>query len=163
MKKTLGEKINNLRKQKGMTQDDLAEKVGVSSQAVSKWEKNLSIPDLPILIELSDFFHITLDDLVKEKENTVCFVPKEERKNINDMFLRVNIESVQGDKVKVNLPLALVKMAVDMNIEIPQFNGIDILKGLDINMIISMIENGAIGKLVEIESSDGDIVEVTVE
>ena len=54
-------------------------------------------------------------------------------------------------------------MAVDMDIEIPQFNGIDILKRIDINMIISMIESGVVGKLVEIESSEGDIVEVTVE
>ncbi len=163
MKRTLGEKINSLRKQRNMTQDELAEKMGVSSQAVSKWEKGLSIPDIPILIELSDFFHITLDDLLKEKEDTVSFIPKEERKNINEMFLRVNVQSMQGDKVKINLPLALIKMAVDMDIEIPQFNGIDILKRIDINMIISMIESGVVGKLVEIESSEGDIVEVTVE
>lgn len=161
MKRTLGEKINSLRKQRNMTQDELAEKMGVSSQAVSKWEKGLSIPDIPILIELSDFFHIALDDLLKE--DTVSFIPKEERKNINEMFLRVNVQSMQGDKVKINLPLALIKMAVDMDIEIPQFNGIDILKRIDINMIISMIESGVVGKLVEIESSEGDIVEVTVE
>ena len=97
MKRTLGEKINSLRKQRNMTQDELAEKMGVSSQAVSKWEKGLSIPDIPILIELSDFFHIALDDLLKE--DTVSFIPKEERKNINEMFLRVNVQSMQGDKV----------------------------------------------------------------
>ena len=46
--KTIGEKINTLRKQRNMTQDELAEKMGVSSQAVSKWEKDLSIPDMPV-------------------------------------------------------------------------------------------------------------------
>lgn len=59
---TIGEKISALRKQRKMTQDELAEKMGVSSQAVSKWETNMSIPDLPSLINLADFFGITLDE-----------------------------------------------------------------------------------------------------
>ena len=67
MKKTMGEKINDLRKLRKMTQDELAEKMGVSSQAVSKWEKDISIPDLPVLVELSEFFNISLDELVKER------------------------------------------------------------------------------------------------
>ncbi len=163
MKKTMGEKINDLRKLRKMTQDELAEKMGVSSQAVSKWEKDISIPDLPILVELSEFFNVSLDELVKERDETVRYVPMEARKNINEMFLRVNILSVEGDKVKVNLPLVFVKMAADMKIELPEFNGSEILKGLDLHMIISLIENGAIGKIVEIESSQGDIVEVMVE
>lgn len=163
MKKTLGQKISDLRKQRGMTQDELADVMGVSSQAVSKWENDLSIPDLPILMELSNYFNISLDDLVKEREETVRLVPKGERKNINDMFLRVNVTTLQGDRVKVNLPLVLVKMAVDMGVEIPQINGNDVLKNLDLNMIIQMIESGAIGKLVEVDSADGDHVEVVVE
>lgn len=163
MKKTMGEKINDLRKLRKMTQDELAEKMGVSSQAVSKWEKDISIPDLPILVELSEFFNVSLDELVKERDETVRYVPMEARKNINEMFLRVNILSVEGDKVKVNLPLVFVKMAADMKIELPEFNGSEILKGLDLHMIITLIENGAIGKIVEIESSQGDIVEVMVE
>lgn len=163
MKKTIGEKIYELRKRKGMTQDELAEKMGVSSQAVSKWEKDLSIPDIAILIELSDFFHITLDELIREKQQTVQYAPIEERKNFDEMFLRVHVSSVQGDIVKVNLPLAFVKIALQMNIEIPQFNGSDMLKNIDLNTIIMMVENGVIGKLVEVESSEGDLVEVMVD
>lgn len=163
MKKSLGNSISDLRKQKRMTQDELAEKMSVSSQAVSKWENDLSIPDLPTLIQLSEYFHISLDDLVKERDDTVRYVPMKERKQINDMFLRVNVESVQGDIVKVNLPLAIVKMAAEMSIDIPQFNGKDILGGLDLEQLMNMIEAGAIGKLVEVKSVDGDIVEVYVE
>ena len=121
--KTIGEKINTLRKQRNMTQDELAEKMGVSSQAVSKWEKDLSIPDLPVLLELSDFFHISLDDLVKEKEDSVQLVPEGQRKDINEMLLRVNVHTVKGDKVRVNLPLALVKIASQMDMEMLQFKG----------------------------------------
>lgn len=163
MNKTLGKKISELRKQRKMTQDELAEKMGVSAQAVSKWENDLSIPDLPILMELSDFFGVTLDDLVKDKKETVKIVPEENRKPLEQMFLKVNVKSVAGDKVKVNLPLAFVKMALDMGMEINAFGNGEYLKGIDFAMIFAMIENGAIGKLVEVESAAGDIVEITVE
>ena len=163
--KTIGEKINTLRKQRNMTQDELAEKMGVSSQAVSKWEKDLSIPDLPVLLELSDFFHISLDDLVKEKEDSVQLVPEGQRKDINEMLLRVNVHTVKGDNVRVNLPLALVKIASQMDMEMLQFKGSEVLKTLDLKAIVAMIESGVVGKIVEVESksSEGDIVEVTVE
>lgn len=161
--KTLGMKISELRKANKMTQDELAEKMGVSSQAVSKWENDLSIPDLPILIELANFFHITLDDLVKEKEESVSFVPEEGRKSIEEMFLRIYVDSVGGDRVRVNLPLVLVKMAYDMGLDIPQMTSNPSLKNLDLKMIMTMIESGVIGKIVEVDSADGDHVQVIVE
>lgn len=161
--KTIGEKINTLRKQRNMTQDELAEKMGVSSQAVSKWEKDMSIPDLPVLIELSDFFHVSLDELVKEKEDSVQLIPEGQRKDIDEMLLRVNVHTVKGDKVRVNLPLALVKIASQMDMQMLQFKGSEVLKSLDLKAIVAMIESGVVGKIVEVESSEGDIVEITVE
>ena len=62
---TLGEKISALRNQLGMSQGDLAEKINVSRQSVSKWETNTSVPELDKLIQLSELFQITLDELVK--------------------------------------------------------------------------------------------------
>ena len=79
---TIGEKISALRKQRKMTQDELAEKMGVSSQAVSKWETNMSIPDLPSLINLADFFGITLDELVRDRKPDVRLVPEEQRREM---------------------------------------------------------------------------------
>lgn len=161
--KTLGTKISDLRKARKMTQDELADEMGVSSQAVSKWENDLSIPDLPILIQLAEYFHVTLDDLVREKEKTVELVAEEDRKNIENMFLRIYVDSKEGDRVRVNLPLALVKMAVEMGLDIPSLTNNPALQGLDLNMIMKMIESGVIGKLVEVDGADGDHVEVIVE
>ena len=62
---TLGEKISALRDQHKMSQGDLAEKIGVSRQSISKWETDTSVPELDKLIQLSEVFHITLDELVK--------------------------------------------------------------------------------------------------
>lgn len=80
--------------------------------------------------------------------------------------MRVNILSSGGDKVKVNLPMTLVKVCMEIGVEIaPGFMGEqgDALKGIDLNKIVELVERGLIGKLVEIESADGDTVEVVVE
>lgn len=59
----LSEKIYALRRKSGMSQEQLAEKIGVSRQAVSKWEGGLSTPELDKLKALSDCFHVTIDEL----------------------------------------------------------------------------------------------------
>lgn len=61
---TLGERIKYHRKRLGMTQEQLAERMGVSPQAVSKWENNLSCPDISVLPELAALFGITVDELL---------------------------------------------------------------------------------------------------
>lgn len=78
---TLGEKISALRNQCGMSQSDLAEKMNVSRQSISKWETDTSVPELDKLILLSEVFHITLDELVKgnaslEQEDDESSVPE---------------------------------------------------------------------------------------
>ncbi len=64
----LGEKIYKLRNLHKMSQEDLAHKLNVSRQSISKWENNTSVPELEKLIQLSEVFQITLDELVKGKE-----------------------------------------------------------------------------------------------
>ena len=65
---SLSEKILHLRTQKGLSQLELAEQLGVSRQSVSKWETGQSVPDLDKLIKLADLFGITVDELVREGE-----------------------------------------------------------------------------------------------
>ena len=61
----MADRIQHLRKSKGISQEELADKVGVSRQAVSKWESEQSIPDIEKVILLSDFFEVTTDYLLK--------------------------------------------------------------------------------------------------
>lgn len=81
---TLGNKIAELRKEKGMTQEALANKLGVSNQAVSKWEANQSCPDIQLLPQIADLFEISLDDLFGRetqnvgKEQTTSELPWED-------------------------------------------------------------------------------------
>jgi len=62
---TLGEKIAALRAEHKLSQGDLAEALCVSRQSVSKWETDTSVPELDKLIQISELFHVTLDELVK--------------------------------------------------------------------------------------------------
>lgn len=64
----LSEKIYTLRRKNGLSQEQLAEKIGVSRQAISKWEGGLSTPELDKLRALSECFQITIDELISEQE-----------------------------------------------------------------------------------------------
>lgn len=61
----LGEKIRDQRKKAGLSQEQLAEKLNVSRQAITKWETNKGIPDISNLIAISDEFGLSLDELIK--------------------------------------------------------------------------------------------------
>ena len=60
----LGTNLKQLRKERNLTQEDLAECLGVSPQTVSKWENNFSMPDISCLPVLADYFGITVDALL---------------------------------------------------------------------------------------------------
>ncbi|MBR6595757.1 MAG: helix-turn-helix transcriptional regulator [Oscillospiraceae bacterium] len=68
MKKTLGTMIAELRKQQGMTQLELAEKIGVTDKAVSKWERDLSCPDINSLPNLAEILGVSVEDLMQIKK-----------------------------------------------------------------------------------------------
>lgn len=74
-------KIQMLRKQKGISQEKLAEIMGISRQAVAKWEVGQSYPDMDNLIVLSDLFRISVDKLIRDKDKENCSYDelKEER------------------------------------------------------------------------------------
>lgn len=65
----LGSNIKELRKQKGLRQEQLAEAMGVSTASVSKWETNQSYPELTLLAELADFFEVSIDTLIGHNLN----------------------------------------------------------------------------------------------
>ena len=64
----IAERIQKLRKEKGISQEELADKIGVSRQAVSKWENAQSIPDIEKTILLSEYFEVTADYILKGEE-----------------------------------------------------------------------------------------------
>lgn len=166
MDMTLGKRIAQYRKEKGLTQEALAQEMNVSAQAVSKWENDQTCPDITSLPLLSKILGVTVDELLSGKaENmpVVTMQPIENRKAIEEMMLRIIVDSADGDKVRVNLPMALVKVAIELGMEMPQVSGNSALKNIDFKQIFELVSRGAIGNLVEVESSDGDTVRIFVE
>jgi len=88
---TLGERIKNYRQKTGLSQEQLAEKIKVSRQAITKWENDSGIPDIDNLISLSKVMGISLDELVMgAKENDISDIKRSainQRNRISKLYL----------------------------------------------------------------------------
>lgn len=122
---TIADRIQSLRKSKGMSQEELADAVGVSRQAVSKWESEQSVPDLEKVVILSDIFDVTTDYLLKGIEP----VREADHKTMADVVDQKILTEKNGRRAKTALKWFLI--------------GFGILLGIDfISMLIYFIING---------------------
>ena len=122
---TVGDRIQNLRKSKGMSQEELADKVGVSRQAVSKWESEQATPDLDKVIIMSDIFEVTTDYLLKGIEP----VKTEDHKTMADLIDQKVLTEKNGKRAKTAAKWFLI--------------GFGVLLGIDlISMLIYFLVNG---------------------
>ena len=112
----LSDRIQYLRKVRGISQEGLAEKLGVSRQAVSKWESEQSMPDLDKIISMSDYFEVTTDYLLKGVEPVV---QKEEEQSIKHRRIASNI--------CYQLSLGFVGLGIILSIILADFLKISIL------------------------------------
>lgn len=90
----IGSRIQNIRKDKNMTQEEFGKLFYVTRQTVSNWENEKSYPDLQVLVKISDMFNISLDKLLKEDENMVKAIDRQRmagtikrRKKFTDMLI----------------------------------------------------------------------------
>lgn len=89
-----GKNITLLRNKKGMTQTELGERLGVSFQAVSKWERGETLPDISILTDLADILETTTDYLLRAGEISLSFKGKI---SVGDMIDGINSLKVMGE------------------------------------------------------------------
>ena len=91
----LGNKIQVLRKQKNVTQEELAAELGVTAAAVSKWENNYTMPDILMLCALADFFTVTTDELLGRfkqfKHAVIAAATPELGKKVTDLAKRYGV------------------------------------------------------------------------
>ena len=161
---TIGQNIAKYRKEKNFTQEQLAEICAVSPQAVSKWENDVSCPDVTLLKTIARTFSISVDQLLDDGLGAV--IRLEEGSSLKDKFIKIRCVD-GGDKINVNLPLALVELFlkndnITEHISIGGKNS-NIFKSIDFKQIFDMVSLGVMGKLIEVESEDGGTVEVWVE
>ena len=70
MEQTIGKRISQMRKEKGLTQEELAMKLGISAQAVSKWENDIACPDIGLLPQLAKLFDVSV--FMTAVDNVLC-------------------------------------------------------------------------------------------
>ena len=112
----LSDRIQYLRKARGISQEGLADQLGVSRQAVSKWESEQSMPDLDKIISMSDYFEVTTDYLLKGIESVV---QKEEEQSIKHRRIASNI--------CYQLSLGFIGLGIILSIILADFLKISIL------------------------------------
>ena len=117
--KSIGETIASLRKKKGMTQNELAEKMNVTDKAVSKWERDLSCPDINTISKLADILDVSVEELLKAK--------KKENSNTTKM------------KDLINLIFKAVALAIGIAVVV-----LNILNQIDVKSSIMMLGIGLV-------------------
>lgn len=108
----IGKFISILRKEKGITQQTLAEYLGVTDKAVSKWERGLSLPDISLLGPISDYFHITVNELLLGKKSERS-ISKEEIEKINKDILEysyIQIGSSKKCQKKLKIIISIISL-----------------------------------------------------
>ncbi len=113
----LGKNIAALRKKSNLTQEDLAGRLGVTPQAVSKWENESSCPDIALLPIIADLFGVTVDDLMKKSEAEMIEAPTPAAKTDDKVSPRgasaskkkiyITITQPSGKVTTVNIPWKL--------------------------------------------------------
>ena len=101
----IADRIQNLRKTKGLSQEQLADAIGVSRQAVSKWESEQATPDLEKIILMSEYIEVTTDYLLKGIEPIED--TKSEHKTIGDVLDQKILTKENGKKTKTILKYIL--------------------------------------------------------
>ena len=109
----VADRIQALRKQHGMSQEQLADAVGVSRQAVSKWESEQASPDLDKVVIMSDLFDVTTDYILKGIEP----VEVQDHKTMADVIDEKVLTEKNGTRVKTILKVALIIAAAFVAID----------------------------------------------
>ena len=119
----IGKFISSLRKEKNMTQLDLAEKLNISDRAVSKWERGINLPDASLMIELSKMFNVTINELLNGEIIKNNYMEKAEEKLLelqerNDEYAKkmLHLEYVIGFSASITF-ITLIFVASYINMD----------------------------------------------
>lgn len=158
---TLGRRIQALRREQALTQDALAEKMGVTPQAVSKWENDLSCPDIMSLPRLAKVLQVSVDTLLTG--DTINTAPAAPARKPEELIVRLAFHDEDGTRFGMNLPFTVFRLGAlydlitfTMQTNVGEQNTelmAKALAGLDFKHIVRLIESGVTGTLVDINQS----------
>jgi len=144
--KQIGKKITNLRKENNMTQMELADKLGISFQAVSNWERGNTMPDISKLPELAEIFQISVDELLNGKAPLVDAV-------LNDTVDEYMEEGkVTEQEIADTLPLLKPEQAENI------LEKTDVSSFTDLSVFLPYMDEESIGELAMAATENGEDV-----
>ena len=127
--KKSGSFLRELRKEKQLTQEQLAERFGVTSRSVSRWETGSNMPDLSILVELADFYDVDISDIIdgerkgedmnKEEKERLQLVADYAETEKNTLLMRLRIFSIVG---LISLIAGLTMMVISRDNNLPVYD-----------------------------------------
>jgi transcriptional regulator with XRE-family HTH domain len=142
--KKFGSFLRELRKEKQLTQEQLAERFGVTSRSVSRWETDSNMPDLSILVELADFYDVDIRDIIdgerkgedmnKEEKERLQLVADYAETEKNTLLMRLRIISIVG---LISLIAGLTMMVISRDNNLPIYD-----------YLMGALMGGAIGALL---------------
>ena len=142
--KNVGSFLRELRKEKQLTQEQLAERFGVTSRSVSRWETGSNMPDLSILVELADFYDVDIKDIIdgerkgedmnKEEKERLQLVADYAETEKNTLLMRLRIFSIVG---LISLIAGLTMMVISRDNNLPIYD-----------YLMGALMGGAIGALL---------------
>ena len=142
--KKFGSFLRELRKEKQLTQEQLAERFGVTSRSVSRWETGSNMPDLSILVELADFYDVDIRDIIdgerkgedmnKEEKERLQLVADYAETEKNTLLMRLRIFSIVG---LISLIAGLTMMVISRDNNLPVYD-----------YLMGALMGGAIGALL---------------
>lgn len=154
----IGNNIAVLRKKKGITQEELANELGVSAQAVSKWENNSSCPDVSLLTKIADYFGVSVDALLRTQEDDIVDLAEEKEDNVkpddkNNIVIKIMQQN--GKENVIKLPFKFVKLGLNIG----TMFGLD----KDISSKIVTLAESNVTDIVNIDTENGEHIEIMLD
>ena len=154
----IGNNIAVLRKKKGITQEELANELGVSAQAVSKWENNSSCPDVSLLTKIADYFGVSVDALLRTQEDDIVDLAEEKEDNVkpdDKKNIVIKIMQQNGKENVIKVPFKFVKLGLNIG----TMFGLD----KDISSKIVTLAESNVTDIVNIDTEKGEHIEIMLD
>ena len=148
----ISEKLLNLRKEKGVTQEEVAAKLGVSPQSVSKWENGISYPDISLLPLISDYYGVSIDYLLGKDDAKNRVSP--------NTLVHIQVKEPGEDEVNLKLPYNLVKSFLGKGRHLGTEKSDQIFGPMELG---NAVKEGVRGRVLEIKEDDGTTITIDIE
>ncbi len=155
---TLGSRISFLRKKKGYTQDEFSRLLDVTPQAVSKWENDLSCPDIMLLPKIADLLDTTVDELLTGTKVNLGNPDID----LSNLKLHIRVRQVDRKPINISVPLTFVKRIAKLGNGISGIIGSPALNNNQLEQILQLVDEGVTGEVLNLVDENGQTVVIEI-